>query len=254
MNTYYVYAYLRKDGSPYYIGKGKGRRAWDKGKNEVGKPTLDRIIIVENNLTNIGALAIERRLIKWYGRKDLGTGILRNQTNGGDGGPGAKKGNLLSTEIREKISKAHLGIKRKPMSEESKKKLSESLKGKNVGKIRTQEQRSAMSERQKGRKGNPHTEETKQKLREINLGKHTAPFTEEHKQKISNALIGKVRTVEHSANLSKSLKGRIPKKDERENYLKAMEAGKTECEFCGKIATLGNYRRWHGVNCKQKPL
>jgi hypothetical protein len=81
---FYVYAYLRQDGTPYYIGKGKNKRAWNK--HTVAIPdTNDRIVFLEQNLTDIGAVALERRYIQWYGRKDLGTGILRNQTEGGEG-------------------------------------------------------------------------------------------------------------------------------------------------------------------------
>lgn len=83
--NYYVYAYLRENGSPYYIGKGKGQRAYSKLHNIHVPDDKTRIVFLEKNLTNIGACALERRYIRWYGKKIDNTGILRNITDGGEG-------------------------------------------------------------------------------------------------------------------------------------------------------------------------
>lgn len=160
--TYYVYAYIRskdsingKAGTPYYIGKGKGRRMYNVSHTVPIPKDRRYIVILESNLSNIGALALERRYIQWYGRIDLRTGTLRNMSDGGDG----RSKSITPEETKEKIRQAHTGRK---VSEETKQKMRESAKNRA-----------------------PVSEETKQKLRNSRIGKS---MSEEIKRKISETM------------------------------------------------------------------
>jgi hypothetical protein len=116
-NRFYTYAYLRKDRTPYYIGKGKRSRAYSKWRTGV-KPPKDksRIIFLKQNLTEEEAFKHEKYMIAVFGRKDLGTGILHNRTDGGEGATGR----IHTKETKEKIGKKH---KNKFVTEETRQKL-----------------------------------------------------------------------------------------------------------------------------------
>jgi hypothetical protein len=83
---YYTYAYLREDGTPYYVGKGSGRRAYVKNHRINLPEDKNRIIILKKQLTEKEAFRHEEYMIFILGRKDLGIGILRNMSEGGSGG------------------------------------------------------------------------------------------------------------------------------------------------------------------------
>jgi hypothetical protein len=83
--TFYTYLWLREDGTPYYIGKGHGRRAFISACHTVRRPPTSGRIIVLHASTEQEAFDKEVELIAQFGRKDLGTGCLRNRTKGGDG-------------------------------------------------------------------------------------------------------------------------------------------------------------------------
>jgi hypothetical protein len=129
---YYTYAYLREDGTPYYIGRGKGNRAFDI-THRIKVPPKERVLFLKQNLTYAEASEHEVYMIAVLGRKDLGTGILRNLTNGGEGRPGPKP-----QEEVEKIRQANTG---KTHSEETKRKLSEIKTGVPIHSDETKERR-----------------------------------------------------------------------------------------------------------------
>ena len=108
LRKYYTYAFLRKDGTPYYIGKGLKKRVYVYRSKGVRRPAdKNRILILKSNLTEEEAFRHEVYMIALFGRRDLGTGILHNRTDGGEGCSGRE----CKTETRKKISEAQLGEK-----------------------------------------------------------------------------------------------------------------------------------------------
>ena len=86
-NRFYVYAYLREDGTPYYIGKGSGWRMHQKHGYLNLPPDRSRRVKLRENLTDEESQEYEKELIAKYGRKGFDEGgILRNITIGGDNG------------------------------------------------------------------------------------------------------------------------------------------------------------------------
>ena len=161
-NGFYVYLYLRDDGTAYYVGKGKGKRAWNRSGRAVKPPVNEnKIQIVQHQLTEQQAFDLEIELVSKYGRLDEGTGILRNGTDGGEGTSGhiptkerrleqsrtmrklvedgkfnypsdSLKGKTQPKEQVEKRIKAHIGSKRP-------KETGDKIRKKAIGRVQTQE-------------------------------------------------------------------------------------------------------------------
>lgn len=158
-NEFYTYAWLRADGTPYYIGKGRDRRAYSCSGKPCKMPLdKNRILILKRNLTEEEAFKHEIYMIAVFGRKDNGTGTLRNKSDGGQG----KTGYIHTEETKNKISEKVRG-ENHPLygtspSLETREKMSIKLKGR-VLKKETRERMSA------SRVGKSHTKENREKMR-----------------------------------------------------------------------------------------
>lgn len=194
----YVYLHRKKtNGEVFYVGigsdnKGKHERAhylYNRGRNKHWLNVYNKhgyiVEITHDNLLWEEACCIEIYLILFYGRKDLGTGTLVNKTIGGEG--------VIGTV----------------MTEERRKKLSESKSGKN----------------------HPH------------YGKH---LPEETRRKIGIAQKGKKLTAEHIKKSSEARKGLIPHNKgvpmSSNEYVKHLERMKKTYKTVAKYNLLGEIK------------
>jgi len=206
---FYVYMWLREDQSPYYVGKGMTRRAWRSGS------PIDqtRIVIVEHMLTEEEAFSKERQLIKEYGRKDLGTGILRNMTDGGEGASGQVQ-TIDTIEKRHKTRKENGNWGNASL----------------IGSKQAAEEISRKSERQRGQKHSP-----------------------ERNAKRSAALKGRKLSPEHIAKRTATVTGRKQRPEVIENRSAQLRGRKQEvitCPHCGKSGGCVVMKRHHFDHCK----
>ena len=241
------FAYILKDprtNKPFYVGKGKGNRpqhhikeakkdGYIKFANKHKVNTIRQILddgfeVIVQKIdadSENDAFEMEELLIAMIGRRDIGTGILTNLTDGGEGTvnssvdySGNKNPNYGKTgELSAWFGKKH--------TEETKAKISLGNKNKIV------------SEETKLKMRKPKSEAGRQA---IALARKTSNYkpSEETKRKQSAALKGRKFIDETKQKMSEASKG-VPKKE----YV---------CPHCNKVGRSGMMYRWHFDNCRTK--
>ena len=199
ISDFYVYQLrLANSESPFYIGKGRGRRILEhfrpsalkkrNHKNNVinkairdGDEVLSEILF--DGLSEEQAHAKEIELIAFYGRRING-GCLTNATDGGEGVSGYKP----SEETRRKISASKRGKKH---SDDHRRKISIALTGRKMSAESIEKTASA----NRGRKRTPvQIENSSRALKGIKRSEST-------KARMSESRIGKPKSSEHATSM-----------------------------------------------------
>jgi hypothetical protein len=174
MDNFYVYIYLRSKnskhgviGMPYYVGKGRGNRAYSKQHSIPIPADRANIVIVFSGFSESAAFEEEKRLIAQYGRIDNGTGCLQNRTEGGEGGgcghhygrnqTSFKPGHQHSPEVCAKLSV----YAKERMTPEMRAQISAKLKEVGAG----------APFGNKHFAGHTHTAETREKMSQVQRGR-----------------------------------------------------------------------------------
>lgn len=194
----YLYRHIRLDkNEPFYIGVGgletfdDYNRAYDKiGRNKIWKrittKTSYEIEILLDDLTKEEVLIKETEFVKLYGRINIKTGTLANLTDGGQGGGG----HVVPEELKNYLRSIYSG---KPRPEHVKRAMNR------LGWHHTEESKKKIGNSVKG-KGNPfygknHSKETKNKISKINSdGRMKGENNPFYGKKQSQTVLERVRT------------------------------------------------------------
>ena len=255
-NIHYVYILSRENGTPFYVGLGKGKRMYqheydclyrnpESHKNRIIREMKSRGVVVPKRkiaegLSRTDAIALEIATIAEIGREP--NGPLVNATSGGEGL------HDVSPEVRAIISaKVSIALQGNsyrtgiPHTAETKAKVSASLKGRprpenvkhmtgntygnlNKGKLKSPETRAKMKESamRRAAEGRHH----------IKKGHILSPET---KAKIVASLTLRNKSPESRAKMSAAMKGRIFS-PETLAKMKDGQAARREREAAAKLA------------------
>lgn len=215
---FYIYVHRKADtGEVFYVGKGKGGRAFAKiGRNNfwhnVVKAHGFTAEIVEYFESESRAFRYERALIAHL----RASGVrLCNATDGGEGPSGAKR----SVETRQKMSKAMTGLKHGPFSDETRARMSASA----IGRKMSQEAIEKTAAAHRGRKRPPETlVKMSASLKGKGLGRK---WTEETRERFSAARKGKPLSEQARKNISAGHATRTQYASMSEDHKKKIMAG-----------------------------
>ncbi|WP_065091492.1 NUMOD3 domain-containing DNA-binding protein [Rhizobium leucaenae] len=243
---FYTYVWRNASRVPFYVGKGKGNRAYDLydrsgdflAIHAEGGCTVE---IVDWFIHESQAHAHEVELIEFYGRREFG-GLLVNKTDGGEGA----SGHVKSPETIEKWRAKNVGRTR---SDEVRARMSEAKKGHVV----SEEARAKLSAVNKKRFEDPEERERQRRISLNMSAESRAKLSAAGKLRMSDPLVrirlseiatGKQHTQETRAKISAARAG-VPKSEETRASMRAAQRMKPPRGLYKGVSVAGN--KWRAI-------